>query len=197
VRMLITGYAHAIQPISAFAPKPRFVASTNGAPVASFASIGDPHYQAMLESIREAAKKALASPRQDMPGADILPGAPRQFIAPPLPVPVPPLAAAADDRGTVQLSWEHSAATIGLEVEVHRADTQNFTPVPATLLTKATLFRHLDRQPSAAKHYYAIVFTSGDQRSAPAYAAVTVPPSSLPPANLKDAAAKSPQTSAR
>ena len=197
VRMLISGYAHAIQPIAAFAPKPRFVASTNGTPVASFASIGDPHYQAMLQTIREAAKKALASPRQDMPGADILPGAPRQFITPPLPVPVPPLAAATDNQGTVQLSWERSAATIGLEAEIHRGEKRDFTPTPATLLTRTTLFRYLDRQPAPGKHYYAIIFSSDSQRSAPAYAAVTVPPRSAPPANLKAADAKSHQASAR
>ena len=197
VRMLITGYAHAIQPIAAFAPKHRFVAPTNGTPVAPFASIADPHYQAMLQSIRDASQRALASPRQDMPGADILPGAPRQFMAPPIPVPVPPLAAVVGGEGGVQLSWERSAATIGLETEIHRGDTQNFKPGPATLLTRTTLFRYLDRQPATGQHFYAIVLNSGDQRSAPAYAAVNVPPRSAPPANLKAAAAKSHQASAR
>lgn len=190
-RLLWKGYAHAVQTLEYFAPQPFVPASREGNPVVSFASTGDPHYQKMLAILRGARQVALAAPRVDMPGAEVLPGACRQFSPPPLPDSLPALEALLGEDGVVNLSWERSARTIGLEVELHRSDKDRFAPTDATLLTRTTLFRHVDQSAATGKQHYALVFFSGDQRSQPVYTSVTVPPPAAPPApvGLKGTAA--------
>ncbi|MCX7827296.1 MAG: hypothetical protein N2689_17335, partial [Verrucomicrobiae bacterium] len=182
VRLLWKGYAHAIQPLEAFAPQAIAPRDTSGAPQVSFASTRDPNYQAFLEIIRDARDKALAAPRVDMPGAEVLPGECRQFIPPPLPKIAPPFTANVNRDGVVELTWERSARTIGLEAEVHRGDHANFAPDEHTLLTRTTLFRFADKLAPAGMQHYALVLLSRAQRSEPAYAAIMVPPPLPPPA---------------
>lgn len=74
VRLLWNGYAHAVLPLDQFPSTPLAPAFQPGAPVVSFASSDDAHYQAMLAIIRTARQQALATPRVDMPGAEIVAG---------------------------------------------------------------------------------------------------------------------------
>jgi hypothetical protein len=182
IYMLRNGYAHAVQPVEAFAPQPIVPPDLSGPPVVSIASAIDPNYRAMLAIIEDAREKALATPRVDMPGAQVTAGECRLFNPPPLPEVAPPLEAAMDDDGLVHLRWEGSARTIGLEAEVHRAGRENFQPTEKTRLTRTALFQFTDRSASTGKQVYALVSVSGQKRSRPTYTAVFVPPPSPPAA---------------
>ncbi|MFI5380713.1 MAG: hypothetical protein ACHRHE_15550, partial [Tepidisphaerales bacterium] len=186
LRLLVNGYAHAVQPIEAFAPQPLVSPDTSGAPVITFGSTDDAHYKAMLAIIRDGRDKALATPRVDMPGAEIIAGACRQFNPPPLPESRVLLAASIGEDGVVELSWERSARTIGLEMELHRSDRPDFTPGEKTLLVRTGLFKYTDALPPAGQQHYALVLSSSAQRSTPAMASVVVPPPAAPvaPAGL-------------
>ena len=74
IHLLWNGYAHAVQPPEAFARHERVRPDREGEPVVSFASVNDPHYQAMLRIIRDARETTLAVARVDMPGAEVLAG---------------------------------------------------------------------------------------------------------------------------
>jgi hypothetical protein len=148
----------------------------SGAPLVSFASASDKHYQTMLATIRNGRERALLTPRVDMPGAEIISGACRQFNPPPMPAPLPLLQATLGDDGVVQLSWERSARTIGLEAEVHRSNKANFTPDDSTRVTRTVLASFTDTDAAVGKQHYAIVFVRDSQRSQPVYASLDVPP---------------------
>ncbi len=182
LKLLWSGYAHAVLPLDKFpkvALQPR---STEGKPVVSFTSNADPHYQNVLAIIRKARAQALASPRQDMPGADVSAGACRHFNPPPVPDTPAIFEAKLDDDGVVQLAWERSARTIGLDMELHRGAQANFQPNDKTLLAETGLFRGTDREAPAGQQHYAVVFVSGEERSKPVYASINVPPAPKPPA---------------
>ena len=181
LHLLWNGYAHAVQPVEAFTRHEYVSPDRRGTPVVSFASTSDPHYQEMLTFLKEARARVLASPRVDMPGAVVLPGTCRQFLPPPLPTTVSPPEPTLDEDGIVQVTWERSARTIGLEAELHRSDRENFTPQNRTLLTRTTLGRYTDSSAPVGTQYYAVVFISGEQRSQPAYRSVVVPPPMPPP----------------
>jgi len=183
IRILLGGrYHHAVRPVKSFAvpqaPRP----GDGGEPVATFASTDDPHYQAMLAVIRDGRRQALAAPRVDMPGAEIVPGKHRQMLPQPLPEPLPPLQARVDAESVVHLSWERSARTIGLSAEVHRGEQADFKPSQETLLAATPLFQHADTDAAQGPQHYALVLCSAEARSAPIRAAVAVPPPAPPPA---------------
>ncbi len=175
IHLLRRGYAHAVQPPAAFPKHPRVVPDRSGEPVVSFASSDDADYQAMLEIIRRGRETALASPRVDMPGAEIVSGTCRLFVPPPVPQQAPALAASTDDEGVVTLTWERSAATIGLLADVHRSDQANFTPDDQTRIACTALSRHVDREAPVGVQHYALVIVSDDRQSEPRYATVHVP----------------------
>jgi len=196
IYILRHGYRHGVTPLNAFAPQPiPEPGHDDGKPVVSFASTADPHYQRMLEIIRNGRRLALAAPRVDMPGATPIPGAHRQFIPLPLPDPLPALKARVDADCVVHLSWERSARTIGLSAEVHRGSSPDFKPSNDTLLATTSLFRYEDRAAQPGPQHYAVVFLSEQAnafcprpdaeapvlRSAPARASVVVPPPPPPP----------------
>lgn len=187
IRLLVNGYAHAVQPVDAFAPQPIITPDLSGQPVVSFASANDPNYQAMLAILGDARETALATPRVDMPGAQVLAGTCRTFNPPPLPEVATPLAATLNEDGLVHLRTERSARTIGLEAEFHRSEQEVFQPTEKTLLERTALFHHTDHSARTGKQCYALVLVSGQQRSLPLYATVTVPPPSPPssPTGLK------------
>jgi len=116
-----------------------------------------------------------------MPGAEVIAGSCRHFVPPPTQEVVPTFQASADAQGVVRLAWERSARTIGLKAEVHRSAQENFTPDENTLLVRTPQFQYVDRRPPAQKQYYALILTSDDQHSKPAYAAVSVPKPTPPP----------------
>ena len=181
LHLLWKGYAHAVQPTAAFARRERVVADRGGEPVVSFASTSDSHYQEMLSIIQQTRAETLASPRVDMPGAEVLAGTCRLFVPPQVGQEPPELETTVDAEGVVRLVWGPSAQTIGLTAELHRASQKNFTPDENTLLARTPLFYYVDRDAPAGKQYYALVLLSTDGRSQPAYAAVDVPQPLAPP----------------
>jgi len=192
VAFLVGGaYQHGVMPVEAF-KTPKAPAPAEGAkPVVTFASTADPHYQAMLEIIRDGHRRALAVPRVDMPGATVIAGAFRQLVPPMLPDPLPALEASVDAQSVVHLSWERSARTVGLSAEVHHGAQADFSPGQETLLTTTTLFSHTDAAAPEGPQHYAVVLVSSDERSAPIRTTVSVPPppAPLPPSGLEAAAA--------
>jgi hypothetical protein len=183
VRMLWHGYAHAVQPVEYYKePAPPAPIDPKAPVVTTFASTQDPHYQKLLEIIRKGKRDALATPRVDMPGADVQAGVCRQFHPPPMPDPMLELKATVDADCIVRLSWERSARTIGLAFEVHHGDKADFAPDAKTLMTTTRLFRHADMTAQTGPQHYALMLLSGDNRSAPIRASVTVPPPPPPKA---------------
>ena len=96
-------------------------------------------YYLTLPAAWAAREKALANPRIDMPGAEATGGVSRNFNPPPLPVIPLPLAASISSDGLVELAWERSGRTIGLDAELHRSTKPLFKPDVSTLLLKTTL----------------------------------------------------------
>jgi hypothetical protein len=181
IHLLRDGYAHAIQPVEKFPRQPIHLPDSTGRPVVSFASTQDAHYQKMLAIIREGREKALAAPRVDMPGAEVIAGACRQFKPLPLPDTAPALTARLDQDGVVQLTWERSARTIGLEAELHRSNQRDFTPSAETLLAQTRLAEYADKSAAEGRQHYALVLASGPERSLPTYASLVVPRPTPPP----------------
>jgi len=154
-----------------------------GKTVISFATPADKHYQALLTIIRDARRAALARPRVDMPGADIIPGQCRHIVPVLAPETAPPITATARDDGTVELAWKCSAMAIGLSFELHRGGEGDFSPSEETLLATTPRFAHRDTSAPAGPRHYAIVATDADgRRSQPARVRVTVPEMPPPPA---------------
>ena len=153
-------------------PKP----NPEGEPVVSFAAADNPHYQAMLAVIRQARADALTTPRVDMAGAQITPGVCRLQVPMPLPTPLPPLAATLGADSVVQLSWPRTAATIGLEFEVHRGTSPDFAPSEETRLAELRGFRIEDKLAPPGQCHYALVCISCSQRSRPVRTSIRVPP---------------------
>jgi hypothetical protein len=193
IHLLWNGYAHAVLPPEAFPKRPVVPYDPSGQPVASFASAQDIHYQTMLGIIREAREKVLANPRVDMPGAEVVPGACRMFLPPPVPAVAPAPHAELLPEGVVRVSWERSARTIGLDGELHRSDRAEFTPDAKTRLVTTPLAEYVDSAVPLGRQYYALVLVSGDRRSQPACVSVdvTLPPPPPAPAGVSAAAASS------
>ena len=126
-------------------------------------------------------------PRVDMPGAEVIAGECRMFLAPPLPETPVPLEATVSEDGVVQLAWERSARTIGLEAEVHRSTKKNFKPDDKSFVAATELFSFTDASAREGRQHYALVFVSGKERSQPVYASVSVPKPRAPqkPAEVK------------
>ena len=79
IRLLVSGYAHAVKPIDQFARREISEDTSQAASVVSFTSTTDESYTKMLAIIQEARRQALAAPRIDMPGAVTAGGECRQF----------------------------------------------------------------------------------------------------------------------
>jgi len=180
LHLLWSGYAHAVQPPEAFPRREIVRPDRGGEPVVSFAATSDPHYQDMLAIVAKARADALAVPRVDMPGAEVLAGTCRIFRLPELADKPPLLEATVDDQGVVSLVWGPSAQTIGLEAELHRSGSPAFSPDENTLLLRTPLFRYTDRDAPVGSRHYALVMLGPNKRGKPAYATVDVP-QPLPP----------------
>ena len=156
LRLLWKGYAHAIQPLDKFPRVPIAPADTRGEPVVSspprpIRTTG----RCWPRSARRSGGAGRAA--GDMPGADMLCSACRQFNPPPLPAVAPPLAAEPLHDGSIRLAWEHSARTIGLTAELHRGPAANFTPSDKTLLAETVRFEYTDTTAPAGQVCYALV----------------------------------------
>ena len=156
----------------------------------SFASTDNEHYQAMLAIIRKTRSEALASPRVDMPGAEIIAGECRMIVPPPVPEQPPALSAKLRPDASVELSWQRTAETIGLQYELHRGTKAAFTPGPSTQLTITTGGRFADLRAPAGKQFYALLVTSATHRSRPAFTSIDVPSPPPPPDATSDLGAR-------
>jgi hypothetical protein len=148
----------------------------SGEPYISFAGAEDPYYQEMLTLIRQARREALARPRIDMPGADVIPGQIRMPPVPAIPDTAPPVAVRLLPGSATELSWKSTADVVGLHVEIHRHEEAAFVPDDRTLLAETTSHRFLDPTPPIGQQHYAIRLTAGKARSRPAFASIDVPP---------------------
>jgi len=185
IRLLVKGYAHAVQPPEAFPKRTYEPYDPSGQAVTRFASVDDPRYQAMLKIIRDARVEVLANPRIDMPGAQVVAGSCRMFIPPPVPATAPPLGSMLMADGVVQLAWQRSSETIGLAFELHRSEQVDFAPCEGTRLTRTFLGQFVDCEPPEGNHVYALVVASEDgETSAPSYTRIDVPPPPPPPVPL-------------
>ena len=182
VCLLVGGaYHHAVRPIPSFKAPGVAQPKDDAKPVVTFASAEDARYRAMLAVIRNGRRQALAAPRVDMPGAEIIAGQHRQLLPPPLPERLPKLAARVDADSIVHLSWERSAETIGLTAELHRGAKPGFVPGEKTLLTATPLFQHTDGAAAQGPQHYALVLCSNGSRSAPVRTTIAVPAPKPPP----------------
>ncbi len=174
------------QPPDVFRPKRLAAPDPEGPPVTPFESPADPHYRRMLASIRRARSEALARPRVDMPGAEIIPGRVRRMVPCPLPAEPPAVTARVTDAAGVRLAWPRSAEAIGLAFEVHRGPAGGFEPSPETLLATTTRFAHDDPLPPVGPCHYAVVGVSAGRRGPVGRASVAVPEPTPPaaPANV-------------
>jgi len=178
--------------LTSFAKQPVPPIRKGGKAQPTFASTDDPHYKAMLDIIRQGRLQALAKPRVDMPGADVIAGKPRMFIPPPVPATAPQMSVIVDEQtGTVRLSWERSARTIGLQAQVYRSDKKDFVPDKDSFMTETLLAHFVDKKSPVGTQYYALVLRDDEKQSRPVYATVTVPvpPPPTPPAGVEAAGA--------
>ena len=167
VRQLVSGYAHAVQPVEAFARRQHVPPDLSGEPVVTFGSTAHPIYQSMLTIIGDARKAALADARVDLPGAKVLPGASRQFLPLALPAILPRLSAQVQPGGSVLLSWDRRAELAGLTFELHRSAKADFAPTAETRIASTTASGCLDVLTPDCTQHYALILTSGDQQSLP------------------------------
>lgn len=182
IHLLWRGYAHAVQPPEAFPKHEVLPPDPSGKPAISFESTQNEHYQKMLSIIHGARDAALADPRVDMPGAEVIAGMCRTFQAPPVPAFAPRPVVKPDPDGVVQVSWEVSAETIGLEAELHRASQPGFSPSDETRLVRTPLGHYEDPDAPPGEQYYALLLTSPIKNSLPTYAEANVPAPLPPPA---------------
>jgi len=166
------------QPPDVFRPSKLPKPDRKGPPKVTFASTADPNYRRMLAIIRTARANALAKPRVDMPGAEIIPGACRHIYAVPLPSDPLTLDAMPGPDGVVVLRWPCRGDTIGLSFELHRSREKDFTPTDQTLLERTTLFRWADAGAPTGTSHYTLMAVAEGQRGDPVRASVSV----LPPA---------------
>lgn len=177
-RKTTTGYPlvnQSVQPPDIVLPTRQPEWDPSGDVHVSFSSTTDPNYQHMLELIRHTQAEALARPRVDMPGAEIVPGECRLQVPMPVPQSPPAIDAKVREDYAVELAWQRTAATIGLQYELHRGLSAGFAPGASTQIGLTTAGKFIDPAPPAGKQYYALVVTSGTQRSQPVWATVDVP----------------------
>ena len=90
----------------------------------------------------------------------------------------------------VELAWPRTAETIGLQYELHRGPAAEFTPDADTQIGLTTAGRYVDLLPPAGRQHYALVVTSGQQRSQPVATSLDVP-QPVPPEPARGLAAES------
>jgi hypothetical protein len=180
IRLLVNGYAHAVQPPEAFPQRSRPILETGGDPAVSFTSTDNPHYRQILAILRSGREQALAAPRVDMPDAEVLVGQCRQFVPLEPPQRAPEVTAIVDPDGVVNLVWRLGPEMLGLEAELHRSEQADFTPDDETLLAHTQLASFADRTAEQGQQHYALLVRSPEGYSAPSRVTVDVPPAKAP-----------------
>ncbi|MDA1275647.1 MAG: hypothetical protein O2960_16635 [Verrucomicrobia bacterium] len=169
---LVNGYAHAVKPVDAFPRRTFRAPDRSGSAVISFSSTQSESYQAMLAIVRNGRELALAEPRVDMPGGEIIPGESRQLIAVSAPERWPALRATETASG-VRLSWDRRADLSGLKFELHRSEKPGFTPEATTRLVSLTRFDYFDVAAPSGVQHYALISDGGPSPAARATVMVT------------------------
>lgn len=175
------GYEHRLKPLDSF-PVQKWrewnKGEGSGEPVISFADTRDPVYQKMLAIIREGREAALANPRIDMPRGEVhaIAGEHRNIFPVRIPEKLPDLEAEQIPGGEVVIRWGLSTRIWGLEAEVHRGQGPDFALSDDNRIARTGLGAFVDASElEAGEHHYAVVFTNGRERSAPARVTVKVP----------------------
>ncbi len=184
-----TGYpliTQRVQPPDFKIPSRRPPWDPSGEVHTQFDSTDDPFYREMLSIIRRTRSEALARPRVDMPGAQVIGGVCRMQVPPPVPETPPALSAEVTADFAVALKWERTAETVGLQYELHRGEQPQFAIDAETQIGLTSAGRLTDPEPSEGLHYYALVVTSGEQHGGPVYTSIEVPqmPAPAAPTNL-------------
>ncbi len=180
LRIFTRGYEHAVQPLDrypAHAWQKWDKGPDSGEPAISFANTDNPQYQKMLAIIQEGRAAALANPRLDLPGGELLAIAGRHRNIYPVRIPqnLPVITARQIPTGEVEIRWKLSAHTWGLFAEIHRSDKPNFQPTEETLLETTELARYFDKtELPAGEYHYAVVFDNTEQKSKPIRLSVQV-----------------------
>ncbi len=182
LRMMTSGgYQHAVKPLSWFPAQEWKEWDESGQPLVTFKSTEDAIYQEMLAIIQQGRQAALATPRLDMPGAQVVAGTWRKIVPRPLPKELPKLSANLDGEAMVHLAWQRNTRTWGLAFEIHRGDKADFTPSADTLQTETRLFRWRDPEAKGGPTHYAIVLKDEQGKSSePIRASIVVPPPKPP-----------------
>ncbi len=173
LRIMSTGrYQHAVMPLDDFPKQEWRPWDESGTPVVSFDSTEDAVYRNMLEIIRSARARALASPRVDMPGARPIAGESRNLYPLPIPEPLPPVEVRQLRGGEMEIIWPRNKHTWGLTFHLYRGETPDFPLDQGHRLATTKLCRYLDTDllPEGEVHY-AIVMENGQERSVPIRAA--------------------------
>ena len=187
-----TGYRlvdQGVQPPDFARPSAHPPFDPSGEFVTSIASTDDPAYETMLAAIERVRADALARPRIDMPGAAVQAGECRIMVPLPVPDAAPGIAARARADCSVELSWQRTAQMIGLQYELHRSESPQFTPSESTHLGLTTAGRFVDAEPPKGSQHYAMVVTSGTRKSRPAWTSIDVP-APMPPATPTELSAR-------
>ena len=95
-----------------------------------------------------------------------------------IPPTAPKLGARIRADHAVELHWQRTAETIGLQYELHRGPTPRFDVGESTRIGLTTAGRFVDMSAKVGMQHYAMVVTSGAERSRPTFASVNVPKAS-------------------
>ncbi len=157
-------YVHQVQELDSFPTQEWRKIPEEGEAVVSLSGADDPLYVKMLGVIREAQTQAYASPRVDMPSAALqgkmIFGRYRQILPQPLPEQAPKTDVKKGESGDVILTWEHSAAMMGLIFRIYRSEKPDFTPSDETFLAETEGFMYVDKTASSGRWHYALVLVS-------------------------------------
>jgi len=172
LRIFSTGrYEHAVKPLDSF-PKQVWrkwnKGESSGKAVVSFENTKNVHYQKMLAIITKCRTAALANPRLDMPGGELVAiyGQHRNIYPVRIPKELPKITAEQLPGGEVAVRWGLTARTWGLGVDVYRSDKPDFKIGEKTKIARTELGTYIDKTALPTGNYhYAIVFDNTEKRS--------------------------------
>ncbi len=131
----------------------------------------------MLAIIQEGKATALANPRLDLPGGELLAIAGRHRNIYPVRIPqkLPEITARQIPSGEIEIRWKLSSHTWGLFAEIHRSDKPNFQLTKETLVETTELARYFDKAKlPAGRYHYAVLFDNTQEKSQPIRLSVQV-----------------------
>ncbi|MDR1922994.1 MAG: hypothetical protein LBQ66_01370 [Planctomycetaceae bacterium] len=158
-------YQHAVREVNWFPRQAWRNWDKSGEAVVSFRSTDDRYYQKMLRLINAARYEILSNPRIDMPRAVSVAGQFRQIVPTPLPRKPIKFTAEVKPDSAVQLQWERSAETYGLNFNIYRNDK---------LIAQTTSFQWTDLDAEIGQNQYKLVLANGSKKSQPIVTEINV-----------------------